>query len=217
MTNPMFKLKMMGFLIMVFAVLSSSCIMDRAKVEETKSIKNLNEVNSCVKGKECDSALIEAVKVGDLYKIKSLIKAGADANTKEGDNDNPVLFLGSIECVKELIIAGANVNATNRNGTTALMWASHFGEYELSLLLINSGANVNWKNLSGTTPLMDAAVGGNPLIVKLLLEKGALINAVSEYGNTALKIAKSRSTDDPKRIDDYKKIIEILKNSGAIE
>lgn len=69
----------------------------------------------------CNLDLIEAIKGGDVKKLKSLIKAGANVNTVSADNMTPLIMLGSIgsvDVVRELISAGADVNATNINGST---------------------------------------------------------------------------------------------------
>ncbi len=60
---------------------------------------------------------------------------------------------GDIEAVKQAIAAGANVNAKNRVGATALLRAAQNGRKEIAELLIAKGADVNAKNKDGETPL----------------------------------------------------------------
>ena len=48
-----------------------------------------------------------------------------------------------LECVRYLIQAGADVNATDMRGTTALMYASMTGSIESAKLLVDARANVN--------------------------------------------------------------------------
>ena len=58
--------------------------------------------------------------------------------------------------VARLLAAGANVNATDINGSTALMWASEFGRTETVAMLLQNGANVNAQNDEGKTALDEA-------------------------------------------------------------
>ena len=58
---------------------------------------------------------------------------------------------GYLEIVKYLVGIGANVNATNNVGETALIWASAQGNLELVKYLVVKGANVNAKNRDGDT------------------------------------------------------------------
>ena len=53
---------------------------------------------------------------------------------------------GNIEAVKRHLAAGANVNAPNTYGWTALYWASSRGHKEIVELLIANGAYVNVKD-----------------------------------------------------------------------
>ncbi len=64
---------------------------------------------------------------------------------------------GNIEAVKRQLAAGANVNAPNTYGWTALYWASSRGHKEIVELLIANGADVNQTSDRGITPL-DGAI-----------------------------------------------------------
>jgi len=63
----------------------------------------------------------------------------------------------NIEAVKRQLAAGANVNAPNTYGWTALYWASSRGHKEIVELLIANGADVNQTSDGGITPL-DGAI-----------------------------------------------------------
>ena len=56
---------------------------------------------------------------------------------------------GSVEAVKALIEAGADVNAVNRDEKTALMFATSEGSVEAVKALIEAGADVNAVNRAG--------------------------------------------------------------------
>ena len=59
----------------------------------------------------------------------------------------------NISEVKLLLDYGADVNAKNDNGETALDWTSVTGHIEPVKLLLEYGADVNVKNNYGSTPL----------------------------------------------------------------
>lgn len=66
-----------------------------------------------------------------------------------------------IELAKRLLASGANVNLSDRDGWTALMYAARFAEKdETATALIKAGANVKVKNKFGSNALEIAAVYG---------------------------------------------------------
>ncbi len=105
-------------------------------------------------------------------------------------NDDAFIELcerGESKEIEAAIKAGANVNAKNEQGWTALMSAAMNSEQAVSLLL-DAGADVNAKDDSGNTPLIMAARRSAEAI-PLLLDAGADVNAKDNYGNTALLAA----------------------------
>src|SRR5206468_1361689 len=84
------------------------------------------------------------------------------------------------EAVRSLLKQGANVNATQADGTTALHWASYRDDLESADLLIRSGANVNARAARGQTALMWAVAQKHPEVVKVLIANGADIHARSD-------------------------------------
>ena len=80
---------------------------------------------------------------------------------------------GNLEKVKELIESGADVNAKDNSGETALMWAAWYDRAEIAKILIDNGADVNAKNRWGKTALTGAICWGNTEVAKLLEEAGA--------------------------------------------
>ena len=94
---------------------------------------------------------------------------------------------GDIEQVKNLIAQGADFNAKDKGGRTALHHASNKGQVDIAKLLIKRGADVNAsiKN-EPWTPLLDAASSGQTQVVKLLLENGAKVDEGDSYGYTPL-------------------------------
>ena len=91
--------------------------------------------------------------------------------------------------VRTLLRTGADVNATQVDGTTALHWATYHDDAETVALLVKAHANVNAVNRYGMPPLAQACTNGNAAMVKLLLEAGADANATLKGGETVLMLA----------------------------
>ncbi|WYD81907.1 MAG: ankyrin repeat domain-containing protein [Candidatus Electrothrix gigas] len=97
---------------------------------------------------------------------------------------------GNIEAVKSLLEKGADVNAIDKAGWTALMFAARYGQGDIAEELIRKNARINVKDKDGWTPLMLAAMYGHRNVIHVLLTKGADIHARNKDGWTALKLAK---------------------------
>ena len=101
---------------------------------------------------------------------------------------------------------GADVNAKDENGDTALIWAARYDKEKVVSALLAAGADVNVKNAYGTTALMLAARNGNEKAVAALLAAGADVNAANASGNTALMWAVRYGKE---------KVAAVLKKAGA--
>mmetsp|Transcript_30718 Transcript_30718/g.51727 ORF Transcript_30718/g.51727 Transcript_30718/m.51727 type:complete len:190 (-) Transcript_30718:71-640(-) len=86
-----------------------------------------------------------------------------------------------------LLEARAAVDATNKQGETALLWAARNSEEGVVRLLLKVGAAVGAANNHGRTALMEAAcVGSGLMVVRMLLKAGAAVDARDNDGYTAL-------------------------------
>ena len=91
--------------------------------------------------------------------------------------------------VRILLHSGADANAAQVDGTTALHWAAYHDDAEMVGLLVRAGADVNAVNRYGASALAEASTNGNAAIIKLLLEAGADANTRMKGGETALMLA----------------------------
>ncbi len=93
---------------------------------------------------------------------------------------------GNQEAVRSFLQQGADVNAALPDGATALAWAVHRNDLQMSDLLIQTGANPNAENSLGVTPLSLACTNASSPMVQLLLSAGANPNLALQSGETPL-------------------------------
>ena len=108
-----------------------------------------------------DTPLIDAARNGDAVAVGALLDRGADVNAAQGD------------------------------GMTALHWAAERGHVAVAEHLISASADVGAKTrIGGYTPLHLASRGGRGAIVRMLLETGSDPDAItSSSGVTPLHLA----------------------------
>ena len=89
--------------------------------------------------------------------------------------------------VQTLVRGGANVNAVDSDGTTALMHAVIESDVSMMKLLVEDGADVNAKNGLDSTALLYAA--SHLAKARLLLEAGADVKVTNKRGATPMRVA----------------------------
>ena len=94
------------------------------------------------------------------------------------------------DAVRTLIKNGADVNAAQGDGMTALHWAARNGDLELTRVLLFAGANVKASTrLGGYTPLLLAAQQGHAGVIAALITAGSDVKAANALGTTPLMLA----------------------------
>ena len=102
----------------------------------------------------------------------------------------------NVQAVRTLIRQGANVNAQEADGTTALHWAVRAGDASMVEALLRARASVIVRNRYGVTPLSLAAEAGSPALVERLLKAGADAKSVVTEGQTVLMVAARTGNAD---------------------
>ena len=146
-------------------------------------------------GPDDDAELHTAARSGDLFNIKRLLGQNVDVNIRRPDQSTPLMVAAmsnQIEAVALLIERGADINAENEGGETALSWATHTHRDPAAVLrlLLENGAIVNHQCKLGFTALMSAAFSDHIEGAEVLIEHGADLSLVNESGLTALAIVQ---------------------------
>lgn len=150
-------------------------------------------------------ALIVTVNMASAAAAQTM----AVSDVVAGDGTTPLhwaSYRDDVNAADRLIRGGANVNAANDLGATALWIASVNGSAAMVERLLAAGANPNLALVAGETALMAAARSGNARIAERLLAKGADPNAHGARRQTALMWAVS---------DHHPDVVKVLLAHGA--
>ncbi len=117
-----------------------------------------------------------------------------------------------------MLTRGADVNAKERRGQTALMWAAADGHTEVVELLIKAGADIRATLPdSGFTPFFFAARNGRTDVVRALLKAG--IGRERGDGAAQSRVAKHRAREPARCIlaieNGYYELALMLLDAGA--
>ncbi|WP_371223056.1 ankyrin repeat domain-containing protein [Orientia tsutsugamushi] len=148
-----------------------------------------------------------------MYKflpLRARLLYATSRNTFSTQNKHMLPYIasqGDIELLQYLIDHGANVNAANHWGNTALHVASSHRSIHIAKLLLDNNANPDPQDINNNTPLHLATANGHIDIIKLLLNHGSDVNLPSGVNETALEIAWIKYSEDPEQ---YFEIIRLL-------
>jgi len=160
--------------------------------------------------------LMEAARTGTAEQVKTLLKQGAELNAFSRTYHRNALMIAAREnprpapVLAALLAAGADIDAVDRDGNTALLFCCGCGysprnysrpevlaaARDAVLLLMQNGANINNANDSGETPLMAAARRFDAKLLAEMIQNGAEVNVKDHQGRTPLMEALS----DPDKV-----------------
>ena len=163
--------------------------------------------------KGADSSIYTAASLGDIEKVKSLIKSGVSVNGDPRSSSTPLYWAVKNEhrdVAKLLIDKGADVSSAH-----LLYYASMHGYRDMAEFFIEKGANVNsryWED----TPSHYAVWGGHTDVLELLLAHGADANQKGQHGRSLLHLAAgSGSVDMTKMVLGKRADVNAKENGGG--
>jgi uncharacterized protein len=132
-------------------------------------------------------ALIHAVssmrgpEQGHVDTVNFLLDVDTPINITDGDKQWTPLhyaaYHGHPAVAQALLKRGADPNARDADGATALWWTAGVGRRDATAVLLAAQADVNARDNEGKTPLWRAAYNKDARTVELLLAHGADVNA----------------------------------------
>jgi uncharacterized protein len=135
---------------------------------------------------------------------RDLPRAGAETSVSAAAD---AAMTGDAAALRTLVRRGANVNAPQGDGMTALHWAADRGDAEAAALLLKAGADPRAVTRIGQhTPLHVAAKSGAAAVVRLLVDAKADVRALTTTGAAPLHFAAASGSRDA---------VAILLDAGA--
>lgn len=148
------------------------------------------------------SALTGDKNYGKTIKVKSdENKENTDRRTKADEKRLPI--------IEVLVTAGADVNAKDNDGWTALIWASWSGMPKVTEKLLDLKADITVVDRKGNSALTMAAMRGNLDVVKILIAKGAKPAATDKA------VIEKAMKEYPKKKATYEQILGLLGTGPA--
>jgi ankyrin repeat protein len=138
------------------------------------------------------NTLQDAATLGDVAAIRRVVAAGENVNAPT-DGLTP-LMRAAYAChpaaVRQLLDAGASLEAISDNGKTALVLATEAGDLDTVQALLAKRAQVRVvRRDDKLSPLFIAVSDGRADLARALVDAGADLNDKDTYGNTLLTTA----------------------------
>ncbi|PCH02638.1 Hypothetical protein PENO1_036910 [Penicillium occitanis (nom. inval.)] len=139
---------------------------------------------------------------GYLDIIQLLIESGANLESEDGPDKYRLIHYGAYnpQILKICLEKGADINARDKRGRTALYWTGISGYLECAQMLIDAGADIDAEVEGWGSPLYAAVKNNHFDIVKLLLDRGARVDIKCSNAMTCLHQAVLNSRDDIAKI-----------------
>jgi ankyrin repeat protein len=141
-------------------------------------------------------SLIKCVFREDVAGLQKRLRKRADTEEADEDRRTPLIHAAidnKQQMAAILLDSGANVNAQDQLGNSALHYAANGWFVEMTRLLISHGANLELEDHHGNTPLSNAVFNsrGREDVIRVLVEAEADKNHRNRHGVSPLELARS--------------------------
>jgi ankyrin repeat protein len=206
-------------------LLRRDALMNAAAMGQNRMVKALLEVGANPKAKDKDgkTALMLANEKEHAEVVRLLREGGSDESGYAIQEFIRAAIKGDVECVRQSLDSGVDVNAVYQNGANALVSAVRLGHVEVVRLLLERGALASttssakaWGTQFHADALALAAEKGNLEIVRLLLGAGADVRKSRMFGLSVLNAAMM-GAGDPQIVRELIAAGVSLKGADAVE
>ncbi|XP_064909401.1 ankyrin repeat domain-containing protein 29 isoform X4 [Columba livia] len=150
------------------------------------------------------NAAFWAARKGNLALLQLLLNSGrVDVDCKDSLGTTALMvasYYGHVDCVRELVLQGADINLQREDGGTALLAACQYGHAKVVETLLKHGANIHDQLYDGASAIFLAAQGGYLDVIRLLLSSGAKVNQPRQDGTAPLWIASQMGHSEVVRV-----------------
>ncbi len=155
--------------------------------------------------------LADALDRGDVEQVRLLVKQGADLNAKDEQGATALIKILADLALADGMLTRDEGNLNAKEKTELRVLVPK--AIELAKLFIENGSDVNAKDNANLTPLHWAAMGGMTDIVILLIERGADVNARIPAGGILAGVTPLIMAIEAKHTD----CAELIKSVGGVE
>ncbi|XP_064395634.1 ankyrin repeat domain-containing protein 29-like isoform X3 [Halichondria panicea] len=189
------------------SVISSFTLLSVISLKLTRLLKVFTTISTVSGELVCRNTAVHGDKMGQKHALYPLVVSCLHDRPQQRPSVDEVVvslrklclqhprmaFLDACETdnvgvVLELLECGADPNQADKDGATALYWASRNGHDEIVRVLLAAKATVNTQTKSGQTPLWTTSFSGHQKCMELLIDAGADVDVPKDVstGATAL-------------------------------
>ena len=151
-----------------------------------------------------NTALAIAARHGNIDSLSALLNAGADVNAAASrDGVTPLMQAAASsderapEVIAELLAAGANWDALDAEGWSAMHHAAAVSTPSVIALLVDAGMEVNGRSTPKDAHALElGVVGGRPETVAALISFGADVNKAGTHTHSPLMRASRKGREE---------------------
>jgi ankyrin repeat protein len=174
------------------------------------------------RGAVLDTPLFEAAEAGSHKIATRLLKTGHNPDERTEDGCTALMMAKTVEVASALLRAGADIDAQDKSGYSALYNSCSKSNVELAGFLLESGASTEIRHLWNRTVAFSLATPPSTEIGKLLLKHGVDLSVRDDNGDNVADacremagVVKGSNPDRLGPIDETEKWVQRQLRGGS--
>lgn len=147
----------------------------------------------------CTPSLHDVIGLGDMAQVDAMLAAHPELTASENElGKQPLhyaIYYRQPEALDLLLKAGADINAADNTGMTALHVAAITGWREGTLWLLDNGADWAQEDVFGDRPSHTAAIYNQRGVLSALFKRGDSLTEPNKAGMTPMDLARKHRND----------------------